>query len=49
MDEEYVDPAQMGKAPGPAGKNAPEQTDNGLHEGDQEEAEQKPYVLREPS
>lgn len=49
-DTEYVDPAQMGLAPGPNGQLAPEQTDNGLHDGDEAvpDDEQKPYVLDEP-
>lgn len=48
-EQEYVDPAQMGLAPGPNGQAAPEQTDNGLKEGDEAvpDDEQKPYTVEE--
>lgn len=49
-DEEYVDPTQMGEAPGPSGQDKPQQTDNGPKAGDGvvPDAEQKPYTIDEP-
>lgn len=48
--DEYVDPAQMGLAPGPKGQDQPQQTDNGVKPGDEvvPDDQQKPYVLEEP-